>query len=263
MGVLAENENTNRAYLHWMRVFQDWYGAIADRDEAFSQKNVEEFIDSLKANNYSSSSINQAGAAIKKWARMTGHNPEITNKPKIEEKLPEILTQEEIKKLIDSTFDIRNRAILSLMYDTGIRIGELINLDMEDIDLENDWIFIKRRKGGGLPQNIPFHEKTRGILLNYLEERKTRGIDDNALFVGQFGRISISAVSRMVKNGGGIFLGKNIHCHSLRHCKASHLREMGVSIEDIRDFLGHKNIQTTLRYARLNPIELKKFPETY
>ena len=137
-------------------------------------------------------------------------------------------------------------------------------MDINDIDFENNWIFIKRRKGGGLPQNIPFQEKTKAILLKYLNERKKQNINDDALFVGKNGRIAVSTVERIIKSGGRIFLNKDITPHYLRHAKATHLRQAGTSLEDIRDFLGHKSIQTSLIYARLIPSELKKkLPETY
>lgn len=263
MGILSQNENTNIAYVKWMKIFLEWHGPVKDRAEAFSQKTVESFIEHLKAN-YSPSSVNQAAAAIKKWGRGWGHNPDITNKLKIEENLPEILSREEIQSLIDGTFDVRDRALLATLYDTGIRVGEAVNLDISDIDFENNWIFIKRRKGGGLPQNIPFQEKTKAILLKYLNERKNKSINDDALFIGKNGRIAVSTVERIIKSGGRMIINKNITPHYLRHAKATHLREAGLAIEDIKDFLGHRNIQVTMRYARLIPSELKKkLPETY
>ena len=257
MGILSPNENTNTAYLKWMKIYLAWHGPIKDREEAFSQKTVETFIEHLK-DNYSPSSVNQAAAAIKKWARGWGCKPDITNLEKVEHTIPKILTEGEIENLVDSIPDIRNQAFATLLYDCALRISELIDINVDDVDFKKNWVIIKKRKKNNLPQAIPFSEKTATILKRYLDERKKQNIKSEALFVGKGDRISVSTVEHLIKGYGKMFLHRDIYPHLFRHTRATILRESGLAIEDIKDFLGHKQLTSTFIYAKLNPIELRE-----
>ena len=265
MGILAENENTNIAYLKWMKIFLEWHGPVKDRAEAFSQKTIETFIEHLK-DKYSPSSVNQAAAAIKKWARGWGYKPDITNKPKIMEQLPGMLEEEAVTVLIDNISGVRDRTLVALIYDCALRVSEVVDLNLSDLDFENDCVLIKSRKEKGKTQNIPFSKKTKRYLedyVRYLRVNEENGINDKPLFIGKENRISVSAVERIVKKYGEIILGKHLNPNTLRRQKATSLRKQGVPIDTIADFLGHLNINATLRYARLPPSALKKLPETY
>ena len=263
--LLANNERTENIYWHWIDKYLKWNGSTLDRDILFSQRRVEQFVEYLKECNYAPSTINVAVAAIKKWGSGYGYAIQVTNKPPIKEKLPEILEEQEVKTLIQNIPDVRDRALFSLVFDTGLRISEALNLNLQDVNLDQNMVFIGRRKGKEIPSKIPFCETTKRYIMEYLEARKAQGIsseDNDPLFIGR-GRLTPSAAWRLLDKWSRAILGKHVHPHQLRHAVAVVLRKKGVPLDVIRDFLGHRSDIVLRRYARLEPTELKKLPDRF
>jgi len=257
---------TLRTYAYWITRFKDFCGGVLT-EECFENK-AYEFIEYLKRENYSPSTIRIAYAAINMLAEGRGVNLRLTNLPPVEEKIPPFLEEEEIKKLIDGTPSLRDKAIIALLYDCALRVGELIELDVEDVNLKDRTILVKSRKWGGFPQRLPMSEKTAEILEKYIKER---GLESGALFPSSLsrgfgprpsrsGRITNAGVYYIVRSWGELVLGKKVHPQMLRHTAAVMLLKHGVDMETIRDFLGLKSDTTTRQYARLMPAELKKLP---
>ncbi len=193
--------------------------------------------------------------------------------PKIERKLPNHLSMEDAVRFIE-TPDIntdlgrRDRAILEFLYATGIRVGELVNIDLADIDFRERMVRVtgKRKKQRIVPFGEPaqqavlvYLEKARG---NFLAEAAEAERDMNAVFLHRRGgRLTTRSVGRMIDKY--IRLCADIHDispHSLRHTFATHLLDQGADLRDIQELLGHARLSTTQIYTH---VSMEKMIEVY
>ena len=255
---------TLETYGRWFDKYHEWvcsqYGVFTP-ELAYSYDAVRRWLGELQGK-YRPATVRVAAFAVRYFARMGGYKLDFErgDLPSARSVVPEGLGEEEVWRLIGGVPDIRDRAILALMYDCALRLSELVALNVSDIDLDDGTVFVRARKGAdtyGLPQRIPLSERARRVLEAYLKVRA--GAGDEPLFLGRSGgRISRHSVYMVVRRAGERILGKRLRPHVLRHTRAIVLRQKGWRIEDIRDFLGHINIKTTTRYARIVPTELKK-----
>lgn len=186
--------------------------------------------------------------------------------PKIRDQLPkDILTKKEIGKLLsapdlESTFGIRNRAILEVFYSTGIRVSELCSLSLEDLDLRNAELQVKGK--GGKERIVPLGEVVCDYLDLYLAEsrQKLASADQKILFVTKSGRkfhyTGVCHLVRAYREKAGMKKKATPHC--LRHTCATHLLKGKADIRQIQKILGHASIATTQRYTRVEITDLKK-----
>ncbi|MEW8439297.1 MAG: tyrosine recombinase XerC [Candidatus Thiodiazotropha taylori] len=181
-------------------------------------------------------------------------------------KLPYTLCQEEIKKLLDADFDhrsptdIRDHAILELLYSSGIRLQELVQLSLVDIDLEDRTLIVV---GKGLKDRyVPFGSIAAKAIELWMSVRSLLANDDEvALFVGARGkRISRSVVQKALSELSDHVLHKHVYPHLLRHSFASHLLESRCDLRGIQELLGHENISTTQIYTHL---DIKAIEDVY
>lgn len=193
--------------------------------------------------------------------------------PRIERKLPNHLSMEDAVRFIetpDTNTDLgrRDRAIIEFLYATGIRVGELVNINMQDIDFREKLVRVtgKRRK----QRIVPFGEPALHALVHYLEETRPVFLnncpaaerDNNAVFLNYQGtRITTRSVGRMIdkyiKQCADIH---NISPHSLRHSFATHLLDGGADLRDIQELLGHARLSTTQIYTQ---VSMEKMIEVY
>ncbi len=193
--------------------------------------------------------------------------------PKIERKLPNHLSMEDAVRFIE-TPDIntdlgrRDRAILEFLYATGIRVGELVSIDLADIDFRERMVRVtgKRKK----QRIVPFGEPALQSLMLYLDRSRTVFLsecpeterDPNAVFLHRRGgRLTTRSVGRMIDKY--IRLCADIHDispHSLRHTFATHLLDQGADLRDIQELLGHARLSTTQIYTQ---VSMEKMIEVY
>lgn len=168
------------------------------------------------------------------------------------------LTENEIAKLMaaidknpDRLMAHRDRTIISLFLATGLRVGALININIEDIDFDNNVIHVieKRQK----VRDIPFGERTKDVLTSWIKTRNREfaDVDNTALFLSQKkNRISDDAIANMIKKyASDAGIKKHITPHKMRSSVATNLAKKGTNIQTIANMLGHANIQTTLKYT--------------
>src|SRR6476659_3655123 len=184
--------------------------------------------------------------------------------PRLEKKLPIHLSIEEAIRFIetpdlDTDLGKRDRAMLELMYATGVRVGELTKLDVADVDLRNKLIRVtgKRRKERIVPFGEPALETLRGYLIvreRLLSQGPISLRDDKALFLNYQGtRLTTRSVGRMVEKYIRICAGMhNISPHALRHSFATHLLDSGADLRDIQELLGHARLSTTQVYTHVS-----------
>lgn len=185
--------------------------------------------------------------------------------PKVEKKLPQILSTEEVELLLEQPQCIdlkgfRDKAMLELLYATGIRVSELIQINMQDINLE--MAFIKCNKGSR-ERMIPIGSMAILAIKEYLSKSRPLLIqkgDEKALFVningGRLTRQGFWKIIKQYKNQAKI--SKDITPHTLRHSFAAHLLENGADLRSIQEMLGHSDISSTQIYAQIAKNKIKE-----
>ena len=171
-------------------------------------------------------------------------------------KVKETLSEECIEKLRDSCLQIRDLAMIDLLYSTGIRVGELVNLNINDINFEERECIVYGK--GNKQRKVYFDAKTKVHLKRYLEQRSDYS---EALFVtldSPFERLKISGVEiRLRKLGRLASLDQSVHPHKFRRSMATRAIDKGMPIEQVQKLLGHQQIDTTMHYAMVNQSNVK------
>ena len=178
--------------------------------------------------------------------------------PKVEKKVPEILTVEEVQKLLDqpniqTDKGIRDETMLLLLYSTGIRVSELVNLKVEDLNLEVGYLTCREN---GKERTIPLSAETEEKIRTYMESARTRllkGRDSEYLFSNCSGSpMSRQGFWKILKSySAAAGITKDITPHTLRHSFAAHMLKNGADIRNVQKMMGHADIATTQMYMRL------------
>lgn len=188
--------------------------------------------------------------------------------PKIPKRLPKSLSIDEVIRLIDSFGDdlagIRDRAIVELLYASGSRITELVQLDVKDVQQESDSTFIKVLGKGNKERFVPIGKFAKNSIESYLTRVRpnfVKGKKCSALFVNQRGsRLSRQSVWSMLNRQSKLLKIKDLSPHSLRHSFATHLLDGGADIRAVQELLGHSNVATTQIYTL---VTIDKLRESY
>jgi integrase/recombinase XerC len=240
---------------------------------------IREWMASLHSDQKKKSSIARKLAALRTFFQFLVRegvlelNPaKLVSTPKLEKKLPNHLSIEEAIRFIESPdletdLGKRDRAMLELMYATGVRVAELTTLNVADVDFQNQLIRVtgKRRKQRIVPFGDPAGEAIRnylGVREKFLFNAPVSKRDEDALFLNYQGtRITTRSVGRMVEKYIRICAGMhNISPHALRHSFATHLLDSGADLRDIQELLGHARLSTTQIYTH---VSMEKLIEVY
>ncbi|MBW2990713.1 tyrosine-type recombinase/integrase [Candidatus Woesearchaeota archaeon] len=175
--------------------------------------------------------------------------------PKIQRNPPEVLSKHEIKALLDACVSKKSRLLIELLYSSGMRVSECLDLRIENIDFNERICNVKQ--GKGRKDRITMLSEQLALSLKaFLEEKK---VSEGLIFMNKQGK-ALSArnvqkiVSSAAKRAG---ISKNVSPHKLRHSFATHLLDSGVSIRVIQELLGHSNLQTTQIYTRVSRDHIK------
>lgn len=169
---------------------------------------------------------------------------------KIPRSLPVVLTQNETKKLIECIDNEKHKLMIETMYSAGMRVSELINLKIKDLELDENQGWIRFGKGN---KDRPF------VIASKIKERIRELIKRNCLKENNFlfnnnrrGKYSVKSIQEIVKNARKkAKIPKNVHPHTLRHSFATHLIENGYSVSEVQGLLGHNSLDTTMIYVHL------------
>ncbi len=183
------------------------------------------------------------------------------HKIKTQKTVKNIISDEEIEKLRDNCKNIRDTAMIDLLYSTGIRVGELVKLNIEDIDFsERECVVFGK---GDKERRVYFDAKSKIHLKNYIESRK----DNNpALFVtlnAPYDRLKISGVEIRIRELGRMLNLEKVHPHKFRRTMATRAIDKGMLIEQVQKILGHSQIDTTMQYAIVNQNNVKASHRKY
>lgn len=249
---------------------------LVDDMNQVTSEHIRSYLVLLKKKKMTTSSMSRNLCSIKSFHRfLTVDNyvkvnvsKEITA-PKIEKKLPTVLSIEEVTKLLevvqgDKPYDLRNMAMLELIYGTGLRVSELVGLKVTDMRFTSRQIRVlgKGSKERIVPVNDYALKKVREYLMHARPILQGMKKDNGFLFLNNHGdaisRVGFFKILKNLTTEAGI--EKNVSPHTLRHSYATHLLEAGVDIRLIQELLGHEDIATTQIYTHLS---LNKIKEVY
>lgn len=223
-------------------------------------------------------SIGRKIAAIRAFLRWLERRGEIQKNPAAELELPKVRRPLPTFVNVDAASEIveapdedtaegaRDRAMLELLYGSGLRVSELVGLDLESIEMDEGGGRARVLGKGSKERLVPFGSHARGAILRWLDRRlsltnsKTGEIDPRALFVSRLGRrIGVRQVQNLVHRYGALGAGRaDLHPHALRHTFATHLLDGGADLRAIQRMLGHASLSTTQRYAHVSIDHLTK-----
>ena len=239
-------------------------------------QNITNYLKYLDNNNYETSSIIRKIVSIKLFHKYLSEEYKIKDvsskiiNPRLRRKLPNILTIEEVDNLLDiklnTPFDYRNKAMLELMYSSGLRVSELVDLKLKDIDLDNG--YVKCFGKGNKERIVPVGELAVEYLKKYIYEYRDsmkKGYYTENIFLNNHGKkISRQGFFLIIKDiAKQKNIDKNITPHMLRHSFATHLLNNGADLRTIQEMLGHSSITTTQIYTNVSTDILKENYELY
>jgi len=264
--------NTITSYERDLRYFSDYLNKLGiNKFENVNQTSVMSYVYELQKSNKSSSTISRTIASIRSFYNyfsdkgfMIGNPLKGFESPKVEKHLPDILSINDVETLLKQpdikTFKgLRDKAMLEVLYATGIRVTELISLRFTDIDLSLGYI----KCGDGIKSRIiPIGSKAVSALEMYINEARNSFISEETkhlLFLntkgGNMTRQGFWKIIKTYTSKAGI--SSSITPHTLRHSFAAHLLENGADIQAVQEMLGHSDISTTLVYVKMNNNRLK------
>ncbi len=274
----AVADNTLESYSRDVNRYLDYLAQEGIELFAADTKTVEGFVSELKASNKSAATITRTVASIRalyQYLIIIGaveSNPAKNIKlEKTEKKLPEILNDKEIRLLLsmpnsDEPKGARDKAMLEVLYATGIRVSELINLNVNDVKCSKGERGEIICRGGKTMRTVPMHPAAVAAMSYYIDEiRPSLASDDSAdaLFINLNGqRLTRQGFWKIVKNyAEEAKIDKEITPHTLRHSFAMHLYQNGASLHDLQKMLGHADISSTQLYA--NIVKKNSFSDVY
>ncbi|MBE6139234.1 MAG: site-specific tyrosine recombinase XerD [Firmicutes bacterium] len=245
--------------------------------DKISNGDLKEYIKYLNKENLNEKSIARNISSLKSFYKFLVISKYINNNPsdalflpKVKKSLPNTLTEDEVLKLLDveltDDFSYRNKAMLELMYATGLRVSELINLKLQDIDLSQD--IIRTFGKGSKERVIPIGDYSKEYLEKYIYGYRGSMLKKESceyLFLNNHGmkmtRQGFFKIIKKIAKEKGI--NKDLSPHTLRHSFASHLLKYGADLRTIQELLGHSDISTTQIYTHITNEELKKNYEDF
>ena len=263
MGVRRYSENTIGSYVECLRIFLNYHSSkhYLDIDNSDVEVfNKDYILKQKRSATYQSQFIN----AIKLfYEKVPGKRLIIDNleRPRKGSPLPKVLSKEDVAKLLGSSENIKHRAMLSLIYSCGLRRGELINMQITDIDSKRNVINIRRAKGDK-DRIVPLSEKILILLREYYKTyRPQKWLFEGQIVGTQYTETSLNHVFQRAKVKANIRVPCSLH--TLRHCYATHLLEAGTDIRYIQALLGHKHSKTTEIYTHVTTKSIQKIKSPF
>ncbi len=274
------SENAISAYLSDVRKLRDYLSVESEPEpQELQLAHFQDFIETLNELGLATSSQARVLSGIRHFFRyleleniITDNPAELIELPKLKKKLPEVLSTQEIRKLMDQVdlshpLGLRNLTIVELLYASGLRVSELCALRISDLYLDAE---ILRVIGKGDKERIvPMHTQAVEVLERYLAEwrelqRPKPGSEDIVFLStrgGQLSRVMVFYILKELAKKSGV--KKNVHPHIFRHSFATHLVENGADLRAVQLLLGHESITTTEIYTHIDRRHLRNTLERY
>ncbi len=258
-------QNTIDAYRRDLENFAD--EAEKENLSDVDRITINTYVRKLREKKFAPTSVIRKVASLRgffKWASSVGiisKNPASTlEQPKVPQRLPKVISIKEIEEMLHNNLTTLEHVIMELLYSCGLRVSELVNLKINDIDLSSKYV---RCFGKGSKERIiPIGETAKRVVLEYLPKRdliiKKYNLNTKRLFILDNGRlINRQDVYNFIHKQGKL-IHKNISPHTLRHSFATHLLENGADLRIVQELLGHSDVSTTQLYTHISKKRLKE-----
>lgn len=248
------SEHTSKAYLSNNFRFLKW---TKKEPKDVGEDDVKRFIGLLIKKRMSQNSISLTKAALKfYYSQVLNKNVVNFKTPKISKKLPIVLSKDEVKRLLGSAKGEKSKLMMMMLYSSGVRVSELVNLKWNDLEFEEKIGWVRSGKGRKDRVIILSENLLEGLRL-FVGQKKP---ENEHIFSNKAGMpLTSRNVQKMVrKTAQRAGINKRVTPHTLRHSFATHLLENGTDIRKIQELLGHSNLQTTQIYTKVSTEELKK-----
>lgn len=270
--------NSVYSYTYDLKKFNEYLVLNNKNILGATQEDVQLFLKFEKnSRNNSSRTLARSLAAIRQFYTFLSDKTEMENpalkieSPHIERSLPDYLTIEEVERLFDSIsendpYQLRDKTIFELLYSSGLRISEAVDLKSSDVDFNSSYITVTGK--GNKERIIPVNSEARRLMQKYLKESRDEILTDREseyFFISKKGsQLNRKSVWRLLKSYvSGMNIDKNITPHTLRHSFATHLLENGADLRSVQELLGHMDISTTQIYTHLARESLQKVHERF
>ena len=262
------SQNTVDAYRRDLSAFCDFLYNLENIDdfEYIKRLQINSYIKDLHDKNYAPTSVTRKIAAIRGWFRWLTANEIITQDPslgvelpKLVKKLPKVMSVTEIEKILSTNLTVIENAVMELLYGAGLRVSELAELELNNIELSSKYI---RCIGKGSKERIiPIGDKAKKAVINYLKQReillKKFRLETKKLLIKDNGKLMTRQdIYAFIKKQGDM-LKKHISPHTLRHSFATHMLENGADLRVVQELLGHSDVSTTQLYTHVSKKRLK------
>ena len=264
-------DNTLQSYKRDLKQFKRYIEACEVSYNHVKEEDIKDYIRELQENGKKASSISRCIASIRSFYQFVLKRKKIKvdptaniQSPKIEKRIPSVLTSKEVELLLDQPKDVdlkgtRDKAMLEFAYATGMRVTEIISLNIEDVNLEEGYVICKT---GTKERKIPLGTMSLNALKEYIEEARDvliKNEDENALFVNiNGGRLTRQGFWKIIKYyKEQAHITKDITPHVLRHSFATHLLQNGADLKAIQTMLGHSDISSTQIYMQFQDEGIK------
>jgi len=266
------SSNTLQAYRRDLCQFRDWL------KKEFLQVDstlIGNYLATLRKKGNESRTLNRKLSVVRMFYKFLytegkiDHNPvEGVSSPRLGRKIPSFLSEKEVEALleapsVDEQYGSRDRAILEVVYGAGLRISELVNLNLTDLNLKGGWVKVLGK--GSKERIVPLGREACRWVRIYLRKRRTETTDKLSLFCNRYGkRLSRQACWKIIKKySQKAGITKKISPHTLRHSFATHLLSRDADLRFVQELLGHTNISTTQIYTHITQERLKKVYKKY
>lgn len=243
------SENTVKNYANQVKCFLQYFNSSVTKPSEISEKRIKDWLSLSKTTNDMKHKI----SAVKLFYKYTGKQPlkfKYIEYPKSEKKLPQVIDKDFLLDKISKIDNVKHKAIISLAFSTGMRVSEIVNLKISDIDSKRMLILIYQGKGRK-DRYVPLSQNMLNLLRDYFKEYRPKEF----IFNGQFElKYSPNSCNQIVKK----YLGKDYHFHLLRHSCFTSLLESGTDLRIIQKIAGHSNVKTTEIYTHVSNNVLSK-----
>ena len=265
------SDNTLQSYKRDLKQFKRYIEACEINYNHVKEEDIKDYIKELQEEGKKASSISRCIASIRSFYQFVLKRKKIKvdptakiQSPKIEKRVPSVLTSKEVELLLDQPKDVdlkgtRDKAMLEFAYATGMRVTEIISLNIDDVSLEEGYVTCKT---GNKQRTIPLGTMSLNALKEYVEDARDvliKNDDEKALFVNvNGGRLTRQGFWKIIKYyKEQAHITKDITPHVLRHSFATHLLQNGADLKAIQTMLGHSDISSTQVYMQFQDEGLK------
>ena len=265
------SDNTLQSYKRDLKQFKRYIEACEINYNHVKEEDIKDYIKELQEEGKKASSISRCIASIRSFYQFVLKRKKIKvdptaniQSPKIEKRVPSVLTSKEVELLLDQPKDVdlkgtRDKAMLEFAYATGMRVTEIISLNIDDVNLEEGYVTCKT---GNKQRTIPLGTMSLNALKEYVDDARDvliKNDDEKALFVNvNGGRLTRQGFWKIIKYyKEQAHIEKDITPHVLRHSFATHLLQNGADLKSIQTMLGHSDILSTQVYMQFQDESLK------